>query len=116
MKNREPVQQRLSKGRQPDQNFAMIFIAGSALQGSAFDQSINQLYRTVMPKTQLLRDRRHRRTCAAGETLDGKQKLVLLRFNSLGTGGIFAEVQEFPDTVTELGQLAKAKFGYIRSR
>jgi hypothetical protein len=115
MEYREPVQQHFSVWRELNQHFTVVLIAGPAPQRSALDQPINQLDRTVVTKAELLRNGPHRRARAGRQAFDGEQKLVLLGFNALGAGGFLAEVQELPDTVPELGQLAKPKFGYIRS-
>lgn len=110
---REPVKQHFTAGRQLNQHLAMIFVAVPALECSAIDQAIDQLDAAVVAQAKLLRDCGHGRTDAARPALDGQQELAL-RFNSLGVGGFLAEVQEFPDTASELGKLAKTKFGYIR--
>jgi hypothetical protein len=103
MKNREPMQQHFAVWGQLDQHFAMILIARPALQSSAFDQPADQLDRTVVAQTELLRDCRHGWTRAGWQALDGEQKLMLLGFDALGTGGFLTEVQELPDTMAELG-------------
>lgn len=77
------MQQRFTKCRQLNQHFAMIFIPRPAPQCSALHQPVDQLNRTVMAKTQLLRNRSHRRPRAPRKSLDGKQKLVLLRLYTL---------------------------------
>jgi hypothetical protein len=96
--------------RQFDQHFTLILGAMFASKGATLHKAINEFDCAVVTETELLRKRGDGGTAALRQPLDCEENLMLLGFNSLGTGRLFAEAQELPDTVTELGETPKAKF------
>jgi hypothetical protein len=104
------MQQHFSMRREFNQDFSLILVAVPATKGAALYQPIYEFDRAVVTKTKLLGKRCDGGTAVLRQSLDCQQNLVLLGLNTLGAGRFFAEVQELPDTVTELGKPPKAKF------
>jgi hypothetical protein len=77
---------------------------------ASFHEAVDQFDRAVVADTKLLGKRSDGGTSALRQCLHCKQDLVLVRFDSFGSGCFFAEVQKLPDGVTELGELPEAKF------
>ena len=101
------MQQVLAVRRKFDQHLAMVIIAVPALQGAALDKPIDKLHRTVMAKAKLSRNRRNCGTDALRQAFNSQQQLMLLRFDTPGSGYFLTKMQELPDTVTELSKSAK---------
>lgn len=101
------MQQVFAVRRKFDQHLAMVIIAVSALQGAALDKSINKLHRTVMAKAKLPGNRGNCGTDASGQTFDGQEQLMLLRFDTLRSGYLLAKMQELSDTMSKLSKLAQ---------
>lgn len=96
--------------RNDHEHFATILFAMQPLQSAAFNETIYKFRRTVMAKAELPGECGDGRTSARGQAHDCQKKLVLLGFDALGAGCVFAEVQELPYTVPELSKPAKTGF------
>ena len=67
-------------------------------------QPIGQTHGAVMADLQPLGHFADGDPTAAWKALDGQHRLVLLRGETRGASGVFAEMQELPQCVAELGQ------------
>lgn len=74
-------------------------------------QSVGQADGAVMGNLQALGQFADGNPVAAGKSLDGEQRLVLLRRQAGGVGGVFTETQELPQGVAETGQRLVLGFG-----
>lgn len=90
-----------------NENFAVILIAPASHQGALIDEAIYQFNCAVVPQAELPRQRRNCRAGTCRQALESEQELVLLRLDSARSCRFLAEVQKFPDTVSELGKLSK---------
>jgi hypothetical protein len=108
VQNRKPMQQVLAVRREFYQDLAMIIISVPAPQCTALNQTIDKFHRTVMAKAELARERSNRGADALGQTFDGQEELMLLRFDAPGSGYLLAGMQELPNTMTELSESAEA--------
>jgi hypothetical protein len=106
VQNGELVQQLLAVRGEFNQYFATVLITGPAFHCPMFYQAIHKLYSAVMAKAKPVGKSRDGRTSTPRQSLDRKQKLMLLRFDALRSGGFFAEVQELTDAIPEFGELA----------
>ena len=88
---------------QLDQHLAPIICSPEPNQKSAINQAINKPHGAVVLELHSLGQSTDRGMHAVGQTLDGQQKLLLLRLESGLARGIFAKTQKTPDLVTELG-------------
>jgi len=113
MKNRKLVQQFLAMLSELDEDLAAVLVAVTPPYRAAGYQAIHEFHRAVMSQKQLLRESGYSRARAGGQAFDGKQKLMLVRFDALGASGFFAEMQELPNAAPELGELPKARFGNV---
>jgi hypothetical protein len=93
-----------------DEHFATVIIAVTPPYGATRYEAIDEFHRAVMPQKQLPGQRGYSGACAAGQAFDGKEKLVLVRLDTFGTRGFFAEMEELPDTTAEFGELTKTRF------
>src|SRR5665213_3351977 len=91
------------------QYFTTILFAVSAYHPSMLHEAVDQLHRAVMTKAKSLRKRTHCGTSSLGQSFDGEQDLMLLRFDPLGPGCFFAHMQELADAVSEFSKLAIAR-------
>jgi hypothetical protein len=71
-----------------------------------FHEAIDYLNCAVMAQAKPLRKRPDGGTSSLGQSFDGEQDLVLMRFDALKPSGFFAEVQELADAIAELSKLA----------
>ncbi len=58
----------------------------------------------------------HRYDVTSGKTLDGQQRLMLLRSNARPLGGIIAETQELSQGVAKCGEVLVLSFGKCFTR
>jgi len=107
--NGELVQQFFTMRSKFYKDFTAVLFAVPACHPSALHEAVNQLNRTVMAKTKSLRKRTHGGTSSLGQSFDGEQELVLLRFDALGPGDFFAYMQKLADAVAKFGKLAIAR-------
>jgi hypothetical protein len=84
----------------------VILIAVASLYCSLLHEAIDQLHGGVMAMTKPVREGRHRGASSFRQTLDSEEKLVLLRLDVTGASGLFTEVEELADAVTEFRKLA----------
>ena len=89
-----------------NQDFTTILIAGPASYRAMFHQAVHKLHGAVMTEAKSLGKCCDGGTDSLGQSFDGKQKLMLLRFDGLGSSGFVAEVQELTDAVPEFSELA----------
>lgn len=87
-----------------NQHLASISIATASCRESSLDQAVHQFHRAVMPDLEPLGESPNRRPLSLGEAFDGKQELVLLRFEAGGPRFSFAEGEKAPDLMPELSQ------------
>ena len=113
VEQREAMEEIFTQGGERDHHFAMILLAVTATDGTLLFESVEQFHGAVVPKAQLAGEGGHGGAGALGKPFQGKEKLMLLWFDSPGTGGVFTEVQELPDTMTELCQAAKTRIRNI---
>jgi hypothetical protein len=92
--------------RQMEKNLAAILIAVPSGDGAACNQAIRQFDGAVVAKREPGRERADSGARAFRQPFDCKQKLVLLRLDSIRPGGFFAEVKEAADFIAELRYLA----------
>jgi hypothetical protein len=104
------MQQSLAVRCKFHKHLATILVALPALQGALVNETIHKFHGTVMAKAELLGECRNSRTSAPGQALDRQKKLMLLGFDTFGTGRFLAEVQELTDVVPELSQPTKTRF------
>jgi hypothetical protein len=104
MNAREGSQLLLSFGGQLQQDAPCIPRIGFPANQLQFRHSIHQLHGGVMPDQEEARDVPNTRGLAAAETLDRKQRLVLLRRQSGALGRSFAECQEGSQLIAKLRQ------------
>jgi hypothetical protein len=106
VQNGELVQQFLAVRGEFNQYLATVPITGPAFHCPMFHQAIHKLYSAVMAKAKSMGKSRDGRTSTPRQSLDRKQKLMLLRFDALRSGGFFAEVQKLTDAIPEFGEPA----------
>ncbi len=69
-----------------------------------FFQPVNQAYGAMVADEELLRQMADGWAGVVVHRLDGQKHLILLRFQTFGPGSLFAEVEEFPNLITEVRQ------------
>jgi hypothetical protein len=107
MQNRKLMQQSLAVRRDFYQHLAMVIISVPAPQGTAFNETVDKLHGTMMAKAELARERSNCGADTLGQSFDGQEQLMLLRFDASGSGDLLAGMQELSNAVTELGELAE---------
>lgn len=101
---RKAPKQLLATGSHLNQHFAAVDIASASCRESLVDQPVYQFHRGVMPDLEPIGERPNCRPLSFGKAFDGKQELVLLRFETSGPRFSFAEGEKAPDLMPELGQ------------
>nr|WP_251106451.1 hypothetical protein [Alloacidobacterium dinghuense] len=104
------MQQGLAVRRKLHQHFTMIVVPRPTSYGALVNKTIYKFYSTVMANAELLRKCGNRGTSALGQALECQEKLMLMGFDTLGTGRFLAKAQELPDAMPKLSKLAKACF------
>jgi hypothetical protein len=104
------MQQSFAVWRKFHEHLAVILISEPTSQGALVNETIYKLHSTVMAKAELPGERSYSRTSAPGQALDRQKKLMLLGFDTFGTGRFLAEVQELTDSVPELSEPPKTRF------
>lgn len=89
----------------------MVLSAVPPLHDAAFFKAIDEFYSTVMAKVELPGEGGDRGAGASRKAFYREEELVLVRLDALGTGGILAEVLEFPDAAAEFRKLTVTGFG-----
>lgn len=102
-------QKSLALGQQCDEYLAAILLGPASSHQTRAFETINQLNRTVMLQLHLLGKGADGGTEVRWQSLDGEEKLVLLRLETGVARGHFAKMQKTPDLVSELGQGAVIK-------
>src|ERR1051325_1873953 len=103
---RKPPKQALALRSQVYEHLAaVILVMLAAYQGSR-GQPVQQLDGAVMKNLKALCKFADGRTLTVGKAFDGEHKLMLLRLQAMGPGGLRAELQEFPNAVAEFRQSA----------
>ncbi len=104
VRHRELSQKSLSGSRELDQHRATVRFARRALHKPVRHQPVHQLNRTVMSKLQTRGDLAYGGVSARRQSLYGEQQLVLPRFQPARSRLLFAEVEEAPDLIPEVGE------------
>ena len=91
---------------QANEDFAAILGGGFADDGAVIGQAIDQLDRAVMTNLKAIGEFGNGRELSRRQAFDREEELMLLRLDSMGSGGFFAIAEEFPDLVAEFGQRA----------
>ena len=116
----EPRERMLALGSQPDANLAPVAIAACPFHQAALDQSVGQANRAVMPDQQMPGDFSHggatRVTTRAGKRPDRQQELMLLRFQPLGPGRLFTEMEKAADLKPEIGESSIVRIRQVADR
>jgi len=115
MDPREMFENRLPGIGQPDLHQPPILCVPGPLDEAAFCEPVDQTDRAVMPDQKMSCKIAYRGRIVFSERPYGEQHLVLLGFQSFVTGSFFAEVQESPDLITEIGECAVIRRGQIDS-
>ncbi len=101
----EPAQLDFAGAREPDTYLPSVAIAGAfARYQAAFFQAVDQTYGAVMADEKVFGQVANGGLAGFVERFDGQHHLVLLRFQSLDAGGLFAEMQELPNLIAKVGQ------------
>ena len=103
------MQQILAVGGEFNKYFAMILVVVPAFHCPAFHQTIHEFSSAVMAKAKPVGKRLNSRTNSLRQSLDRKQKLMLLGFNALGSGRFLAEAKELTDATPEFRKLPVAR-------
>jgi hypothetical protein len=104
MRQRELSQNVAARGCKPDNHLPSIQLAGAACHVTAALQPIHQLSHAVMLELQTCGQFADGGPRSRWQAFDGKQQLILLRFQSQAPYLLLAEVQKAPDLAAELGQ------------
>jgi hypothetical protein len=87
-----------------NQNPAAVFLRWHTNDQFFRGKPVYQANRAVMPKLQSFRQLSHSDLVARGKTLDGQQRLILLRRDTLGMRRFVAKMDKPPERITECGQ------------
>ena len=90
--------------RQMNDDLAAILLGGRSRYMPQHLKPIDQFHSAVMFQLQPFRHFPDSRHDALRQALDGQKQLVLLRLYAGGPNLFFAEAQESPDLIAELGQ------------
>ena len=101
---RKLVQAALAFGGQPDQNPPAVIGIGDPGDQVELGHAVDEFDGGVVSNEKQRGEIADRDRLVVREALDGEQRLMLLRRQFLPMGGGFAEGQEFPQLITELGQ------------
>src|ERR1700683_3481986 len=104
MRKAECPQESLSAESNLQHYLAAILLAARTPDQAFGLQTVCEFNRTVMLDLQPFRQNADRRNLAGRQTLDRQQSLVLMRLDSCGARGRFAEVQEAADFVAEISE------------
>jgi hypothetical protein len=96
----------LSATGEPQQDLAPIFAATRSFQKAVRFQSINELDGAVVLDLQALGENADGGIVGSGQSLDREERLILLRLNPGGAGGLLAQILKTAHLVAELRQSA----------
>ncbi len=95
----------LALSGQTNPNFAPIPGGGLTNDGAAVREAIDQFDGAVMAELEAIGKLADGGEFSRGESFDGQEKLMLLRLDAVGAGGILAIAEEFADPVAEFGEV-----------
>ena len=104
MKEREERQEVLPPRRELHQHEPAVILGSNPPDEAAGLHAIDELHGAVVLDLQALRQDADRRLPTLWHALQGEEHLVLLWFKARRAGGSFAEMQEAPELIAELGQ------------
>ena len=104
MKEREERQEVLPPRRELHQHEPAAVVGSIPPDEAAGLDTIHELHGAVVLDLQARRQDADRRLPTLWHALQGEEHLVLLGFKARRAGGSFAEVQEAPELIAELGQ------------
>src|SRR5215469_11744903 len=82
----------------------IVHTPANSLDQLALLQPVEQTHGAVMADQQVSCQTTNRWAVAASQGFDGQQHLVLVGLQSLGAGGVFAEVEESPNLEAEIAE------------
>ena len=89
--------------------FAMVLIVVPAFHCPVFHETIHEFYSAVMMKAKPVGKRRDGRANSFRQSLDRKQKLMLLGFDALESGCFLAEAKKLTDATPKFRELPVAR-------
>lgn len=104
MRDGEAPQQLFSPGAQMDQHLPAILGICLAFNKTARHHAVDQFDGGVMANLETPRDLADGRRKRYREAFHGQQKLMLMRLQSMGPGGLLRVMEETPNVMTKVGQ------------
>jgi hypothetical protein len=104
MRNRELLQEFLSAESKSQQNLSTVRLAARTSEKTLGLKPVHQFNCAVMLNLQTLGQHSDRGNLISGQSFYHQQCLMLVRFNSHSTRGVFAEVQKAADFVAEISK------------
>jgi len=114
MGEREPPQDRLALGGDLEEDFPVVEPVTDAPEDAEAHHPIDQADDRMVLELELPGQRSDRGEAVRRQALDAEEELMLLRLQSLGARGVFAEDQEPADEMTEARQRRVVGFGMRR--
>jgi hypothetical protein len=90
VQNGESTQQCLAARCKFYKHFALILTSVAASHSATINEPIYKFYSAVMAKTELMGEHRYGGTSVLSQALDCQEKLMLLRFDTLGASRFLA--------------------------
>ena len=113
MRQGETAQNAQPRRSEANPDFALVFQAGSACDGSGGFEAVYELDGAVVLDEKTRGDFADGRLDLGGEAMDGEQQLVLLGLDPVLFRGGFAEVEKLADLAAEFGEIAVLVGGKI---
>lgn len=106
MRKRDLAKNFLPASGEPQQDLAPIFAAARSFQKAVGFQAINELDGAVVLDLQAFGEDADGGVVGSGQSFDGEERLILLRLNSGGAGGLLAQILKAAYLVAEFRQRA----------